>query len=226
MATGQLPEAEAPARNIAKCHLPACVPACLLCPIGLSAAGVVIIGRADGRLEAWDLLDRSHQAAMVAPVAPCALASLAPSPAASASSGRAAPQVLAVGDAAGTLRLLELPRALRRRGHAEVKAMGALLAREQERLAEVLRRAEARAAEARAVADRQRAEAAAAAQGAARRQQQEAAAARAGQQVGGEEEEGVDAAERRYLALEAEWREKLLGLVGAGAGVEATVAGP
>ena len=167
--------------------------------------GVVLLGRADGRLEAWDLTDRSHQAAMVAPVAPCALTALAVSPA--SSGGRAARQLVAAGDAGGTLRLLELPRALRRRGHAEFKAMAALLAQEQSRLAEVGRRAAKRAAEARAAAERARAEAAAA-ERAARPKAAEAGRAAAGE---ADQDEGdpVAAAEARYLAFEAEWRERL-----------------
>lgn len=180
----------------------------------------MVLGRADGRLEAWDLLDRSHQPTMVAMVAPCALTTLAASPAAAGGapgSSRSAAghhQLLAVGDAAGTLRLMELPRALRRRGHAEVRTMASLLAQEQERQGEVARRAEARAAQARAAAERARAEEAAAAMGAARHAQQAVAAAAAhtaAQCIEGEEESPQAAAERRYLALEAEWRNLLLG---------------
>lgn len=44
-------------------------------------------------------------------------------------------QVLAVTDAAGVLHLVDLPRMLRRRGQGEVKALEALLEREQQRLA-------------------------------------------------------------------------------------------
>lgn len=182
--------------------------------------GVVVIGRADGRIEAWDLLDRCHQPAMVALVAPCALTTLAASPPAASNapgSGRSAAghdQLLAVGDSAGTLRLLELPGVLRRRCHAEARAMVALLTREQERLGEAARRAEERAAQARAAAERERAEAAAAAMGAARRVQQEAAAsaARGGSEgAQGEEESPEAAAEWRYLAVERDWRQRLLG---------------
>ncbi len=44
-------------------------------------------------------------------------------------------QVLAVADAAGVLHVVDVPRTLRRRGHGEVKAMAALMEREQARLA-------------------------------------------------------------------------------------------
>lgn len=143
-----------------------------------------------------------HQAVVVAPVAPCALTALAltPPPAAGAGSRGAAAQLVGVGDAAGTLRLLELPRALRRRGHAEVKAIGALLSREQERVAEASRRTEQRAVEQRA--------AAAAAQAAARRKQQEASAAAKEVHVD-KEKQGSDAAEQRYQELEERWRERM-----------------
>ncbi len=194
---------------------PAALPAC-------PAAGVVVLGRADGRLEAWNLLDRCHQPAIAALVAPCAITTLAASPPAAggAGSSRGASghhQLLAVGDAAGTLRMLELPRMLRRRCHAEAQSMAALLAREQERLGESGRRAEARAAQARAAAERERAEAAAAALGVVRRAQQAAASSAAhagGQGDEGEEDSPEAAAERRYLAVEAEWRQRLLGSAG------------
>lgn len=180
---------------------------CLLAPTSSCPAGVAILGRQDGRLEAWDLLDRTHQPCMVAPVAPCALTTLAVSPlpagGGSSRAAAAALQVLAVGDAAGTLRLLELPRALRRRGHAEGRAVASLLAREQERRAVMSARLERLAAQQRA--------AQAAAQAAARKAQQEAAG---GAQEVAEEDRAkaaAAAAEQRYLALEADWRARLLG---------------
>ena len=40
-------------------------------------AGVLLCGRVDGQLEAWDLLERTHEPAMVLAVCPAALASLA-----------------------------------------------------------------------------------------------------------------------------------------------------
>lgn len=47
--------------------------ACLL-------AGVVLLGRLDGKLEIWDLLDRTHVPVVVASVSPAALMALAFSP--------------------------------------------------------------------------------------------------------------------------------------------------
>ena len=164
------------------------------------------MGRADGRLEVWDLVDRTHQPAVVAPVAPCALTSLSVSPQPASSSSRAPQaQLVAVGDIGGTLRLVELPRALRRRGRTETRAMAALLRREEGRLAAVARRAEARLAEQRAAAEAHRAKAAAA-QSAAQRQQQQQK-----EKKGAKDEEVEQSPEQVYLALEAAWRAKLQG---------------
>ena len=38
---------------------------------------MLLCGRADGQLEAWDLLERTHEPAMVLAICPAALASLA-----------------------------------------------------------------------------------------------------------------------------------------------------
>lgn len=54
-------------------------------------------------------------------------------------------QVLAVADAGGVLHVVDVPRTLRRREHGEVKAMAALVEREQSRLAYVQERQAARA---------------------------------------------------------------------------------
>ena len=124
------------------------------------------------------------------------------------------PQVLAIGDAGGVLSLREMPRSLRRRGHAEVKVVAALLQRERERLERVTALAAARAAAQREAEAAQRAAEAQAAAGG-------AGGAGAGAPGGkgrphtavahGEEQEGSeeDAAETRYRALEAQWRAKL-----------------
>eukprot|EP00898_Chlorokybus_atmophyticus_P001929 jgi/Chlat1/2737/Chrsp182S02893 len=74
--------------------------------------GVAYIALADGTLQVWDLLDRSHEPSMTTTVSSVALVSLSfPRGPSSSTSG---PQLLAVGDAAGTLHVLELPRNLRR----------------------------------------------------------------------------------------------------------------
>lgn len=54
----------------------------------LLLAGVVLLGRLDGKLELWDLLDRTHAPVVVAPVSPAAIKALAFSPGPGAEAGR------------------------------------------------------------------------------------------------------------------------------------------
>lgn len=62
-------------------------------------AGVIYVARADGVLEVWDLLDRSHEPSMTA--APCTTPitylSFSPAGAPAASGGRSVQQLLAIG---------------------------------------------------------------------------------------------------------------------------------
>ncbi|KAL0054665.1 hypothetical protein WJX82_000717 [Trebouxia sp. C0006] len=98
--------------------------------------GVIYAARADGVLEVWDLLDRSHEPSMTA--APCTtpITYLAFSPAGAppAAGGRSVQQLLAVGDGAGVLHIMDLPRNLRRRVPSEVNTMHAFLTRHLARL--------------------------------------------------------------------------------------------
>ena len=102
---------------------------------------VLVVGRSDGVLEAWDLLDSTSQPALTLPLVSCAVASiefrggssstpptaagthLAPgtrggtgSNNSSSSSGGGGKQLLAVGDAKGTLHILEVPSSLSKSG--------------------------------------------------------------------------------------------------------------
>ena len=52
-------------------------------------AGVVLLGRLDGKLEAWDLLDRAHGPVAVAPVTPAPILALAFSPGIAGAASRA-----------------------------------------------------------------------------------------------------------------------------------------
>eukprot|EP00887_Chlorella_sp_A99_P005614 scaffold1.g5614.t1 len=175
-----------------------------------SKPGVVLLGRGDGKLEAWNLLDRSHQPELVAAAAPAALTALACADA-GGGAGRGGRQVLAVGDASGAVRLVEVPRALRRRGHAEVRQAAALLERErvrEERAAELV--AERTRAAREAEDARRSAEVAAAA--ATQAASAPAAAAAAAQEAAGTDDPAAteeQLAEERYHALEAEWRQRL-----------------
>lgn len=64
-----------------------------------ACAGVMYVARADGVLEVWDLLDRSHEPSMTA--APCTTPitylAFSPAGAPAASGGRSVQQLLAVG---------------------------------------------------------------------------------------------------------------------------------
>lgn len=71
-------------------------PLWLTCP----SVGVLYLGRADGVLEVWDLLDRSHEPSMTGNPTSSAITSLSFSPAGApaAPGGRAVQQLLAVGE--------------------------------------------------------------------------------------------------------------------------------
>lgn len=62
-------------------------------------AGVLFVGREDGVLEVWDLLDRSHEPVLMATPSAAAITSLAfsPSSTSSGSSARPVRQLLALG---------------------------------------------------------------------------------------------------------------------------------
>lgn len=91
--------------------------------------GVIITARQDGVLEIWDLLDRSHEASMVATVSSSSITSLKFYEKASAATQR-----LAAGDAMGKLHILELPRNLRRPMSHERELMKAFCDRELDRV--------------------------------------------------------------------------------------------
>ncbi len=94
--------------------------------------GVIVLSRADGVIDLWDLTDQSHKPSMSAPVASTQLTSMefAQKGAASAS----AIQLLAAGDAGGNLHILEMPRAMRRPSANEKSAMRAFFDREVQRV--------------------------------------------------------------------------------------------
>ena len=66
----------------------------------LCAAGVLFAGRADGLVEAWDLLDRTHEPVLVSAASTVAVTSLCITPDAPAPAGNkrgSTQQLLAVG---------------------------------------------------------------------------------------------------------------------------------
>eukprot|EP00891_Asterochloris_glomerata_P001605 jgi/Astpho2/1605/e_gw1.00028.2.1_t len=121
--------------------------------------GVLYLGRADGVLEVWDLLDRSHEPSMTANPTSSAITSLSFSPAGApaAPGGRAVQQLLAVGDSTGVLHVMDLPRTLRRRVINEVKTVTTFMQREQQRLGYLASRKPIRAEAAKVQAEAQKA---------------------------------------------------------------------
>jgi len=75
--------------------------------------GVIFIGRSDGGIDVWDLLDRSHEPSTSFTVAGSAVLRLSFTEA-SGTLSKAGGQILAVGDEGGTAHILEVPRNLRR----------------------------------------------------------------------------------------------------------------
>ncbi|GLC44506.1 hypothetical protein PLESTB_000065900 [Pleodorina starrii] len=185
---------------------------------------VLYLADQSGSLEVWDLLDRSHEPSIRVTLAATPIMSLAfnPMPAAASAAQQAAQQLLAVGDATGVLRIMELPRNLRRPVHNERKLMGTWLERQQLRLADVGARQPARAAARKEAEERKKeAEAAAVAEAAAREAaaKDAAAAAAAGLPPSGADRrdrkgqhpvaELDEKAEQEYLKLEARFKAQL-----------------
>ncbi|KXS20411.1 WD40 repeat-like protein [Gonapodya prolifera JEL478] len=111
--------------------------------------GVFFIGKEDGSIEMWDLLDKSHGPSASQNVCSAAISSLTiqhlPQ---STSGGRSgAQQLLGVGDDEGTLHLLEVPRALSRAAKNEKTFVKAYFEREIQRLQYVAERRIIRAKE-------------------------------------------------------------------------------
>jgi len=77
-----------------------------------SRAAVLFIGRTDGMMDIWDLLDRSHEPSMTVSVTAASVTSME----FTTSANR---QLLAVGDDQGTVHVIEVPRSLRRAANNE-----------------------------------------------------------------------------------------------------------
>jgi dynein intermediate chain 3, axonemal len=95
--------------------------------------GVLVIGRSDGILDVWDLLDTSTKPTLTAQLFSSAIASLefrSPQPGSGGSGGK---QLLAVGDDKGSVHLLDFPLSLRRGVPNEEALVSAYLGREASR---------------------------------------------------------------------------------------------
>ncbi|KAG1670681.1 hypothetical protein FOA52_010956 [Chlamydomonas sp. UWO 241] len=167
-----------------------------------------------GNLEVWDVLDRLHEPSMRATLSSSPFMSLGFM---GGDKGTSQAQFLALGDSAGVLRIVELPRNLRRAVPNESKLMMNFLEREGKRVADVAERAPLRAKVAKAADDAKKAVEEAAAK-----------AAADGKDAGGTKDQTfltnghalIDAkAEEEYYKLEHAFKVKL-GLVGGAGGGE------
>jgi WD40 repeat protein len=169
------------------------------CAFSPTRPSVVYVAKEDGVVDAWDLLDRSHEPSQSARVNSTAVGPMqfwSPSDLKkekSAEGEKPREQLLAVGDAGGVLHVVRTPRALRKPRPRELERAEAFLQREMARAADAAERAEAR--EAAAAAREEAAAAAAAAAGGA----EEKPRARA---KGEREMTEDERREAEYLALE------------------------
>ncbi len=97
--------------------------------------GVLVIGRSDGVLDVWDLIDTTTRPTLTAQFFSSAVASLEfrSSAAATAAGAGGGKQLLAVGDCKGSVHLLDFPLSLRRGVPNEETLVSAYLAREASR---------------------------------------------------------------------------------------------
>ena len=93
--------------------------------------GVIVLSRADGSVDVWDLTDQSHKPSMSAPIASTKLTSME---FAERKGNAASIQMLAVGDGGGNLHILEMPRPLRRPLPNELSVMRDFFDREVQRV--------------------------------------------------------------------------------------------
>ncbi|CAD8180809.1 unnamed protein product [Paramecium pentaurelia] len=89
-------------------------------------AGVIIIGKTDGNLDVWDMLDQSHKWTLQFQVVACAITSL--------KFNENMAHIVAVGDSDGTLHLLEFPQSLCKDQGNEIKVMRQFWEREVKRV--------------------------------------------------------------------------------------------
>ncbi|KAJ3375105.1 WD repeat-containing protein 63 [Allomyces arbusculus] len=112
---------------------------------------VFFIGRSDGFVEIWDILDRSHQASQVQAVSSTAVSAI--NVQTYYSKGHPTHQFIAIGDDDGTVHVLEVPRNIFRPAKNEKAFMRALLDREIKRVAFAAERRTFRAQERQRVAE-------------------------------------------------------------------------
>lgn len=96
---------------------------------------VILIAKADGSMEFWDLLERSHEASISVNVSSAAGGICSVEFAVQAKSAKGNQQLISAGDASGTLHVLEVPANMRRKITNEKGLFLAFLEREERRVA-------------------------------------------------------------------------------------------
>jgi len=94
----------------------------------LTRPAVFFVGRADGNVDVWDLMDRSHMPSMSQNISSSAITSLEPYKVSSKQ------VLLGVGDDSGTLHILEIPWSLRQASPNEQTNMSSFFDRECQRI--------------------------------------------------------------------------------------------
>jgi hypothetical protein len=100
-----------------------------------SRPGVVVLGRADGTLDCWDLLDNTAKPVVSFALVSVPITSLQFRTQYTTAAGQKDKQLAAVGDSKGSLHILAVPHALKRGPANEAAQLSALLDREAERAA-------------------------------------------------------------------------------------------
>lgn len=108
-----------------------------------SRPALLLIAKANGFVDVWDLLDSTRKPSLVFPVVSTAVTCMEFRPRVSGSSK----QLLAAGDFNGNLHVLDMPQQLRRRAATSKNAMAAYLEREAERVSYTGKRAAIRSRE-------------------------------------------------------------------------------
>jgi hypothetical protein len=96
-------------------------------------AGVLFVGRADGVVDAWDMLDSTVRPAVSAPLMSLPVTAMEFRTRAAAAAAGPGKQLLAVGDGRGSLHVLDVPGPLRRGAANEPALVAAYLEREAAR---------------------------------------------------------------------------------------------
>jgi hypothetical protein len=168
-------------------------------------AGMLLVGKADGGIDVWDLTDSSYKPSVQLVVSPLRITSMQFLASDSAAAGSGKQQLLAVGDAGGNLHIFDMPRNLRRAAPSEKSSTAAFLSREVARVEYVAQRFKIREEEAAAAA----AEGSAAETGGGGGGDDATDGSGGGDAAAEKEEAEMAAAEAEYAALEAALIEEL-----------------